>query len=57
MIYEAQDHFTDRKDAAQTVVPADQAALYERDGWEVIGYREDPGGRRVADIRKRFQPS
>lgn len=46
----------DRKDAVDTVVAADQARLYERDGWEVIGYREESGGRMVADIRRRIQP-
>lgn len=43
------------KTEMQTVVPADQARLYEP-GWEVIGYREDSTGRRVADIRKRLPP-
>lgn len=46
-----------QKTAVETVVPQDQATLYERDGWTVLGYREEPGtGRRVADIRKSFEP-
>lgn len=40
------------KEFIETVIPADQARLYERDGWDIIGYRED-GAERVADIRRR----